>query len=81
MKNEVELLILPCGTKMLAKRMILLAGSCNYSLLVPWGREQMIKMSLAVETISYDHLFLPFFFFLKVGEDFLQSIVQLAALK
>lgn len=34
----------------------------------------MIKMSLAVETISYDHLFLPFFFFLKVGEDFLQSI-------
>lgn len=34
----------------------------------------MIKMSLAVETISYDHLFLPFLFFLKVEEDFLQSI-------
>lgn len=36
----------------------------------------MIKMILAVETISYGHLFLGFagFFFSKVGEDFFQSI-------
>lgn len=34
----------------------------------------MIKMSLAAETISYDRLFILFYFFLKVGENFLQSI-------
>lgn len=36
----------------------------------------MIKMSLGDETVSYDHLFLLFFFplFLKVAEDFLQSM-------
>lgn len=56
MKSEVELLILLCGTKMLAKEMILLAGVCNYNLLVLWSCEQMITMSLVVKTISYNHL-------------------------
>lgn len=43
MKNEVELLILPCGTKMLAKRTISLAGLCNFSPPGPWGGEKSMR--------------------------------------